>query len=101
MRDVPGICDRCGQRYRLKELREEYLLGKKTGIFTCRACYDESHPQLDTRGIKTNDRQSVKNSRSDIAELEDSRRLFAWNPVGHETTGRCEVQVGRVTVTTT
>lgn len=100
MREVPGICDRCGLRYSLKELKEEYLLGRRTGIFVCPSCYDPSHPQLDTRGIRTNDKQDVKDSRSDAAELDDSRRLYSWNPVGHETTGRCEVQVGRVTVTT-
>lgn len=95
---VPGICDRCGLRFRLKTLKEEYVLGKGTGNRVCPRCYDKSHPQLDTRYVKTNDKQSVKDSRSDKAELEDSRRLFSWNPVGHETTGVVDVSVGRVTV---
>ena len=98
---VPGICDRCGQRYYLRELREEDIMGKMTGVYACSSCYDKSHPQLDTRGVRTNDRQSVKNSRSDKAELADSRRLFGWNPVGHETTNVIECQLGRVTVITT
>lgn len=97
---IPGICDRCGMRFRLKTLKEEDILGKKTGFLVCPRCYDKSHPQLDTRGIKTDDKQNVKMSRSDKAELEASRRLFSWNPVGHETTGVVDVLAGRVTVTT-
>jgi len=97
---VPGICDRCGQRYRLNTLREEYYIGKPTGRLVCRKCWDVSHPQLDTRGIKTNDKQSVKNSRSDSPELVDSRRLFGWNPVGASGSGVIDTSSGRVTVTT-
>lgn len=100
MKAVPGICDRCGQRYRLLELKEEYLIGRRTGLYTCPSCYDESHPQLDTRFVRTDDKQTVKNSRSDQPERDASRRLFGFNPVGGQATGYLEVQVGRVTVTT-
>jgi hypothetical protein len=98
MKSVPGICDRCGLRFKLRDLKEEYLLGHATGNRVCRYCYDESHPQLDTRRVKTNDRQSVDDPRSDAKELAASRALFSWNPVGHETTNIVFVSVGRVTV---
>jgi hypothetical protein len=98
---VPGLCDRCGLRFRLKSLKEEDILGRKTGLLVCSRCYDKSHPQLDTRGVKTNDKQSVKNPRSDRAENLNSRRLYSWNPVGHETTNVADVKLGRVTVKTT
>jgi hypothetical protein len=98
MKPVPGICDRCGLRFKLSSLRDEYLLGRPTGIRVCKQCYDESHPQLDTRGVKTNDQQSVKDSRSDRAELAESRRMMGWNPVGMVTTSTSIVSVGRVTV---
>lgn len=101
MKQVPGICDRCGLRYKLASLKEEHLLGRPTGLLVCRYCYDESHPQLDTRNVKTNDKQSVDNPRSDAKELRASRALFSWNPVGHETTGVMFVSVGRVTVRVT
>jgi hypothetical protein len=100
MKHVPGICDRCGQRYALKDLKFEYLLGRNTGLRVCRSCLDPSHPQLDTRNVKTNDKQSVKNSRSDTAELEASRYMFAGNPVGVPLTSTAFVQLGRVTVAT-
>lgn len=100
MRPVPGICDRCSLRYPLSTLKEEYLLGRPTGIVVCKSCYDESHPQLDTRGVKTDDRQSVKDPQSDFAERDASRRLYSWNPVGCQATSTCTVSVGRVTVST-
>jgi hypothetical protein len=98
MKPIPGICDRCGLRFKLSSLRDEYLLGRSTGLKVCKRCYDESHPQLDTRHVKTNDRQSVKGSRSDRMELADSRRLFGWNPVGMQTTSTMIMGVGRVFV---
>lgn len=101
MKPVPGICDRCGLRFKLSSLREEYLLGRPTGMKVCKSCYDESHPQLDTRHVKTADKQYVKGSRSDKAELRESRRMFGWNPVGHQTTSTIIIDVGRVTVRTT
>lgn len=98
MKPIPGICDRCGQRYRLSQLQEEYLVGKPTGMLVCPSCYDESHPQLDTRHVRTDDKQYVKNSRSDAAELAESRRLFGWQPVGHPSTSTLTASVGRVWV---
>lgn len=98
MKPIPGICDRCGLRFKLDDLEEEYVLGRRTGNLVCPSCYDESHPQLDTRHVKTNDRQSVPNSRSDKGELANSRRFSAWNPVGFQTTSTLEVKVGSVRV---
>ena len=100
MKHVPGICDRCGLRYPLRTLKFEYVMGRNTGLRVCRSCLDPSHPQLDTRGVRTDDRQSVKDSRSDDAELVASRYMFAWNPVGVPLTGTAFVQLGRVTVVT-
>ena len=102
MKPVPGLCDRCSLRYPLKNLTEEYVLGRKTGKMVCRSCYDESHPQLDTRGIRTDDKQTVANARSDSGELAASRALSSWWPsVGHETTSTVTVSVGQVKVVIT
>jgi hypothetical protein len=97
---TPGICDRCGLRYPLKQLKFEYELGKNTGLRVCRACLDPSHPQLDTRGLQTSDKQSVPNSRSDASELAASRAMFAFNPVGVPLTSTAFTDIGRVTVRT-
>lgn len=101
MKPVPGICDRCGQRYDLRDLKMLYILGRRTGIMVCEECYEESHPQLDTRGVKTNDKQSVKDPRSDSKELIESRRLSSFNPVGCEATSTMTLSMGRVTVVIT
>ena len=98
IKPVPGLCDRCGLRYPLKKLKFEFLLGRSTGLRVCPTCLDPSHPQLDTRGIKTNDKQSVENSRSDAAENLISRQMFAWNPVGTPLTSTAQTGLGRVTV---
>jgi hypothetical protein len=36
-----GICDRCGQGYKLNTLRKEW-----TGFKVCIECYEVKHPQL-------------------------------------------------------
>jgi hypothetical protein len=99
MLDVPGICDRCGQRYLLKELKEISILSSGTNSLVCENCWEPSHPQLDTRGVRTDDKQSVRNSRSDAAELPAVRALFSWNPVGCDATSILTGYVGRVTAT--
>lgn len=37
-----GICDRCGFRYGLRELRKEW-----NGLKTCPECFEPKHPQLE------------------------------------------------------
>ena len=39
-----GICDRCGQQYKLNSLRKEW-----TGFKVCIECYEPKHPQLLTK----------------------------------------------------
>ena len=41
-----SICDRCGFKYRLTQLRKEW-----TGLMVCNPCYDIKHPQLAVRGV--------------------------------------------------
>ena len=51
-----AICDRCGFKYKLDELKKEW-----TGLMTCPDCWDPKHPQLSVRGVK--ERGGVKNAR--------------------------------------
>ena len=37
-----AICDRCGFRYRLHELKKEW-----NGLKTCPNCFETKHPQLE------------------------------------------------------
>ena len=54
-----AICDRCGFRYFLKELRKEW-----NGLKTCPECYEPKHPQLEPR-TNVIDPQAVREPRPD------------------------------------
>lgn len=54
--DPWGICDRCGLKYRRKDLRREW-----TGAVVCKADWEIRHPQLDVRG--RNERVAVHDAR--------------------------------------
>ena len=100
LKPVPGICDRCGLRYPLKDLHFEFELGTNTRLRVCKSCDDPPHPQLDTRFVETNDKQTVRESRSDSVELPESRRLYGWLPVGGANTSTyIQVEVGSVGIT--
>jgi len=78
---VPGLCDRCGQRYPLSSLHLEFVLDRSTSLKTCPSCYDESHPQLNTTSVETSDKQRVPDARPDKAQA-ISRALSGSSPVG-------------------
>jgi hypothetical protein len=78
--DTPGLCDRCGLRWRLKELKSLEILGVQNNTLVCPDCWEASHPQLDTRTVRTDDKQAVIDSRSDIEERGTSRELIgSWD----------------------
>lgn len=54
--DANAICDRCGFKYRLSELRKEW-----TGLKVCSPCWDPRHPQDFVRGVP--DHQAVPGAR--------------------------------------
>lgn len=59
--DPPAICDRCGFKYHLSQLRKEW-----TGFMVCHGpgtndCWEPRHPQEFVRGVR--DRQHVPNAR--------------------------------------
>ena len=55
-----GICDRCGQQYKLLQLKKEW-----NGLFTCPECWEPKHPQLEPRPT-TADGQGLRNARPQI-----------------------------------
>ena len=68
---------------------------------------DEDQPQLQLGKIRMDDPQALRNPRPDQS-LDESRMLFAWNPVGGGVTSLgsrtvgldIEAESGKVTVTT-
>jgi hypothetical protein len=63
-------CDRCAQRYMLKELRTQVLKTKPFMIKVCPECWDPDQPQLQLGLYPVNDPQAVRNPRPDISYLQ-------------------------------
>jgi hypothetical protein len=115
-------CDRCGQRFRLTQLRTEIIKTKRYNLLVCHECWDPDHPQLQLGMYPVDDPQAVRNPRPDrsyvISGLLDDgylgggSRIFqwGWNPVGGSSSFDAaltpnnlamSVQIGTVTIVTT
>ena len=87
-------CDRCGFRFKLKELRIETVKTKPYKIKVCRECWSADHPQLQLGLYPVNDPQAVRDPRPDVSYVvsgtdaegfpSGGSRIFqwGWNPVG-------------------
>ena len=100
-------CDRCSQRYKLKELRTQIVKTKPFQIKVCPECWDPDQPQLLLGMYPVNDPQAVRDPRPDVSYQvsgqsglqilltnstaqegfgypEQGSRVFQWgyNPVG-------------------
>jgi len=62
-------CDRCGQRYMLKELRKQVLKTKMYNIKVCQSCWDPDQPQLSLGLYPVNDPQAVREPRPDTSYI--------------------------------
>jgi hypothetical protein len=62
-------CDRCSQRYKLKELRTQILKTKPFNIKVCPECWDPDQPQLLLGMYPVNDPQAVREPRPDVSYL--------------------------------
>ena len=60
-------CDRCDQRYKLKELRTQTVKTKPYKIKVCKTCWDPDHPQLQLGMYPVNDPQAVREPRPDVS----------------------------------
>lgn len=100
-------CDRCGQRYKLKELKKITIKTKQVSIKVCPECWEPDQPQLQIGMYPVNDPQAVREPRPDVSYTasgntglqvfatnstnvlaaglpsEGSRNIqWGWNPVG-------------------
>tara|TARA_R110000744_G_scaffold128278_1_gene235277 strand:- start:728 stop:1072 length:345 start_codon:yes stop_codon:yes gene_type:complete len=102
-----GFCDKTGFRYRLNDLVPQIVNGRPTGWLVGRDVVDEDQPQLQLGRLKMSDPQGLRNPRPDRSESE-SRKLYAWDPVGGGNTALgsrtvgldITAEVGKVTVST-
>lgn len=100
-------CDRCGQRFKLKQLKKLVVKQQIKNILVCPECYEPDQPQLSLGLYPVDDPQAVRNPRPDTSYLasgvsglgitngtsnsvdengyqEGGSRVFqwGWNPVG-------------------
>ena len=115
-------CDRCGFRFKLKELKREIIKTKVYNLLVCPQCWDPDQPQLQLGMYPVDDPQAVRNPRPDLSYVasglladgyqgEGSRTFqWGWAPVGGASQFDSpltpnylmpEVQVGTVTIVTT
>ena len=89
-----AICDRCGFRFRLRELRKLIIKTKQVNILVCKNCWDPDQPQLQLGMYPVDDPQALRNPRNDNTYIQSgttangsigggSRDIqWGWNPVG-------------------
>ena len=117
-----AICDRCGFRFRLRELRKLIVKTKQVNILVCKSCWEPDQPQLQLGMYPVDDPQALRNPRNDNTYYqsgttstgsigEGSRNIqWGWAPVGMSRSFDSELtpnnlvgvgQVGTVTVVIT
>ena len=60
-------CDRCAQRYKLKQLRTQIVKTRPYNIKVCPSCWDPDQPQLQLCMYPVNDPQAVREPRPDVS----------------------------------
>lgn len=95
-------CDRCGFRYKLKELKKLTIKTKQVNIKVCKTCWEPDQPQLQLGMYPVDDPQALREPRPDVSYTqsgytglqlttdtdfgepgEGSRVIqWGWNPVG-------------------
>ena len=66
-RNAIAECDRCGQRYKLKELKKEVIKTKTYNLLVCPTCWDPDHPQLQLGMYPVDDPQGIRDPRPDLS----------------------------------
>ena len=82
-------CDRCGQRYKLKQLRKEVKKTKTYNLLVCAACWDPDQPQLQLGMFPVDDPQAVREPRRDSTYVQSG-----VNVAGYPSGGSRDIQWG-------
>lgn len=82
-------CDRCGQRYKLVQLKKLVIKTKMVSIKVCPECWDPDHPQLQLGMYPVNDPQAVREPRPDT-----SYAVSGVGPDGYSDLGSRQIQWG-------
>jgi hypothetical protein len=85
-----AFCDRCGFRFKLKQLKSITIKTKSVNILVCSDCFEPDQPQLQVGMYPVNDPQALRNPRPDLGLFESGpggdggSRVIQWgfDPVG-------------------
>jgi len=77
-----GICDVCGFRYNLHELKDLFVKGTNSHVKACVTCWNPSHPQLKLGELPVDDPQALRNPRPEQGLTASRNFQSGWNPVG-------------------
>jgi hypothetical protein len=113
-------CDRCGQRYKLKQLKALTFKRTQTNILVCPTCWEPPQPQVFLGERPVNDPQAIRNPRPDNSYITSGLEIdgnvsggsriieWGWNPIGGSRDGdltpnalNLKITLGTVTVATT
>jgi len=87
-------CDRCGQQYKLTQLKTEIIKQRKYQLLVCPECWDPDQPQLMLGTFPIDDPQALRNPRPDTTYVTSGTNIngnpsggsrdiqWGWNPVG-------------------
>jgi len=81
-------CDRCGQQFRLKQLKTEIIKQRKYELLVCPECWDPDQPQLMLGTFPVDDPQALRNPRRDTTYVTSGVNAngnliqWGWQPVG-------------------
>ena len=77
-----AICDRCGQQFKLVELKKEIIKTKTYNLLVCKSCWDPDHPQLQLGMYPVDDPQALRNPRHDTTYYTSGPMTDGYNGGG-------------------
>jgi hypothetical protein len=90
-------CDRCGQQYKLKQLKYEVIKTKLYQLKVCEECWDPDQPQLQLGMYPIDDPQAVRQPRPDLTYVTAGLNGLDLNTTGfggYPTGGSRDIQWG-------
>jgi hypothetical protein len=83
------MCDICGFRFKLKELKTQIVKTKPVNDRVCKECWSPDHPQLQLGMYPVDDPQALRNPRNDTTYV-----TAGTNVNGNPTGGSRDIQWG-------
>ena len=77
-----GICDRSGQTFKLKDLYNQIIDGKDSGLKVSWSMLDPDQPQLWLGRFPINDPEALRGPRPESNLKEQRDIVWNWAPVG-------------------